>query len=134
MITAPTDLKEPKLVDCRLYSWCSKCRQGQGLWVHHHTTATHVDGYRNQRRQLDNNKRAYLTNLTNTSQTQETNETLLGNPSSDPSTTPTSGSHTTANNRSQLTVPQAQLSLLEYLDTYLPEHDNAVASDAEDND
>jgi hypothetical protein len=56
MVNPPSDPAETKLVDKKIYTWCTKCRQGQGLWVCRHNTATHVDGYtpqRNTRRRVD---------------------------------------------------------------------------------
>ncbi len=38
MIMPPAHPAETKLVDRKLYTWCTKCHQGQGLWVCHHNT------------------------------------------------------------------------------------------------
>jgi hypothetical protein len=51
MIDPPANPSETKLVDRCIYTWCTKCRQGQGLWVCRHNTETHVDDYANIRNQ-----------------------------------------------------------------------------------
>ena len=51
--TVPEWKKEPpapgasktKIVDDRTYNWCSKCRDGQGMWALHHENA-HVDNFK----------------------------------------------------------------------------------------
>jgi len=48
MIQPPTPNQHTQLVDNKLYTWCTKCRHGQGLWVCRHTTDTHVDGFNQQ--------------------------------------------------------------------------------------
>jgi hypothetical protein len=48
MITPPTGTQQMIMKYNRLYTWCTKCRQGKGLWVCRHNTATHVDGYSHQ--------------------------------------------------------------------------------------
>jgi len=45
MIQSPHPNQHTQLVDNKIYTWCKKCRHGQGLWVCRHTTETHVDGY-----------------------------------------------------------------------------------------
>ncbi len=44
MITQPTYPTKKKIQDSRLYTWCTKCHQGQGLWICRHNAETHVDG------------------------------------------------------------------------------------------
>lgn len=105
----PSNPQETKVHDRRVYSWCTKCRQGQGLWVSHHNTSSHIDGYRQTRRRLDTNRRA---NLTTTSY-QTPDQNLSGSDVSR-DTTPLN----------QVQQPVAQLSLLDYLDSYLPDQDN----------
>jgi hypothetical protein len=51
MTIPPSTAGETKLVERRLHTWCTKCCQGQGLWVCHHNTATHIDGYSSSRNQ-----------------------------------------------------------------------------------
>jgi hypothetical protein len=46
MTTPPQPGILSKIHEGKQYNWCSKCRQGKGLWVLRHTTTTHVDGYR----------------------------------------------------------------------------------------
>jgi hypothetical protein len=103
MIIPPQYPTETKLVDHRLYTWCTKCRQGQGLWVCRHNTETHVDGYsnnRNQRRRLDRpNNQTTGHKDTYTHNQREYSRASHGAPP----------------------LPTAQLSLLDYLDNYLPD-------------
>jgi hypothetical protein len=47
MTVPPQHPLETKLMDRHIYTWCTKCWQGQGLWVCRHSTETHVDGYNN---------------------------------------------------------------------------------------
>jgi hypothetical protein len=121
MVTAPADITETKVVDRRLYSWCSKCRQGQGLWVNHHNTATHVNGYRGQRRRLETTRRAHLT-ATDLHQQDNPIETKQGNEMSSQIT----------ENFQIGTNPIAQMSMLDYLNSYLPDHDNEVPDNTGD--
>jgi hypothetical protein len=46
MTEPPSDGILAKMHDNKQYNWCSKCRQGKGLWVLRHTTNTHIDGFR----------------------------------------------------------------------------------------
>jgi len=46
MITPPGYPTETKIQDNRLYTWCTKWRNGQGLWACRHNTETHMDGFR----------------------------------------------------------------------------------------
>jgi hypothetical protein len=48
MITPPSPGIFAMMHDGKHYNWCTKCRQGKGLWVLRHTTTTHVDGFRRQ--------------------------------------------------------------------------------------
>lgn len=113
MMEPPNNPDDTKLVDRRLYTWCKKCRQGQGLWVCRHTTETHVEGFsnnRNQRRRLDRN-------FTGTpSQPHSQFEGQRSSSFSPP------GSHH---------EPTAHFSLFDYLDDYLPE-DESHATPSED--
>ncbi len=113
MMTAPADLNETKVVDRRIYLWCTKCRQNQGLWVNHHNTSTHVNGYHNQQRKLENNRRANLLTTDITAQQEH-------------------GTHISTGPPDQDQTPSAQLSIFKYLDSYLPEHDNITTVDTED--
>ncbi len=109
MIEAPSDHTETKLVDRRLYTWCTKCRQGQGLWVCRHTTETHVDGFtnaRHQRRRLDRPQNGNPT---------QNNTQLEGQRLS-----------TSMSSNYQMR-PTAHFSLLDYLDDYLPEEESQDA-------
>jgi hypothetical protein len=111
MIEPPAPSTETKLVDRRIYTWCTKCRQGQGLWVCRHNTETHVDGYtnnRNQRRRIDRNHH------------QPIFQTSSGS-------NPQNGHHIARS--SMVQQPTAHFSLMDYLDDYLPEgesHDEPV--------
>jgi hypothetical protein len=49
MIQPPNPGQHNQLVNNKLYTWCTKCRQGQDLWVCRHTTETHINGYTNSR-------------------------------------------------------------------------------------
>jgi hypothetical protein len=49
MSVPPPTFGETELVACRLYTWCTKCHQGQGLWVCQHNTE--IDGYSASRNQ-----------------------------------------------------------------------------------
>ncbi len=115
MITAPTDMNETKVVERRLYTWCSKCRQGQGLWVNHHNTSTHVDGYRSQRRRMVNTRHAHLT-------TTGLHPQQNGDGQHQETETPPTITDSSQNGKG----PTAQLSLLDYLNSYLPDDDNNV--------
>jgi hypothetical protein len=106
MIVPPQHPAETKLVDCHLYTWCTKCRQGQGLWVCCHNTETQIEGFTNNRHQ----KRWIECMGKNYAGVQYT--TNPGNTSFHP---PPHGSPA---------VPRAQLSLLDYLDEYLPEDES----------
>jgi hypothetical protein len=110
MIVPPTHPAETKLVDKKIYTWCTKCRQGQGLWVCRHNTETHIDGYtpqRHTRRRVDfelsptQHDRRFQ-NVTNIPRQQHDQHKQIS------STRPSPPHHT------------AQLSLLGYLDDYLP--------------
>jgi hypothetical protein len=106
MIEPPQNPMETKLVDRRIYTWCTKCRQGQGLWVCRHNTATHVDGYtnnRNQRRRID---RTNIQQPAHNNTGHENNRPTSTMPHGLP---PESGVH---------------LSLMDYLDDYLPEDES----------
>jgi hypothetical protein len=114
MVVPPTHPAETKLVDRKIYTWCTKCRQGQGLWVCRHNTETHVDGYTpqcNTRRRVDF----------------ETPQVQNGRPHKD-------GTHSQrfrSDHHRQVLNPApassqnvAQLSLLDYLDEYLPTNES----------
>jgi hypothetical protein len=50
MTTPPHSITEiSKVVNGKTYVWCTRCRQGKGLWVCTHSTETHQDGYRRER-------------------------------------------------------------------------------------
>ncbi len=52
MITAPTGPTDTiRHANDRQYTWCTRCRRGDGLWVSTHTTTTHQDNFKRQRRQ-----------------------------------------------------------------------------------
>jgi hypothetical protein len=86
-----------------LYTWCTKCHNGQGLWVCRHNTETHVDGFQQDRDTKRHNEMVNHGHQTGLQQ--------QGIPSNGPP------------QRSLLTSPpfQGQLSFLDYLDNYLPE-------------
>lgn len=109
MIEAPSNHTETKLVNHRLYTWCTKCRQGQGLWVCRHTTETHIDGFTNARHQ-----RRHLDRPQNGNPTQN-NSQLDGQRLS------------TSTSSNYQTRPTAHFSLLDYLDDYLPEEESQDA-------
>jgi hypothetical protein len=103
MTIPPTYPTETKIQDNRLYTWCTKCRNGQGLWFCRHNTETHVDGFQQDR---DIKRRNEMVN-----HGQQTGLQQQGIPSSGPP------------QRSLPTSPhfQGQLSFLNYLNNYLPE-------------
>ncbi len=103
MTIPPTYPTETKIQDNRLYTWCTKCRNGQGLWVCRHNTETHVDGFQQDR---DAKRRNEMVN-----HGQQTGLQHQGTPSNGPP------------QRSLLTSPpfQGQLSFFDYLENYLPE-------------
>jgi hypothetical protein len=104
MTTSPDHPSYTKVVDRKVFSWCSRCRQGKGLWVSHHNIATHVDGYRNQRRrQGDYNHQV----------------------SADKSWQPTSHLPPT---------PSAQMLILDYLGSYLPPPEHESQHDPSDSE
>jgi hypothetical protein len=111
-------MSDMQLMDRRVYTWCPKCRSGSGLWVSNHNAATHVNNYRSQRQQLEHqHKRASLGAAVpgNNAQDKQMTEDL-----------PTNGMPT------QL---HGQLSLLDYLDSYLPDTDTtSVETDHTDID
>lgn len=52
MVTAPTDPSDTiHHANHRQYTWCTHCRQGEGLWVSTHNTSTHQDNFKRHRRQ-----------------------------------------------------------------------------------
>jgi len=106
MIQPPAVGQHTQLMDNRLYTWCTKCRQGQGLWVCRHNTDTHVDGYVPQRQ-----VRRRLSGHTPTA------------PRADSYRSPPSQPHgMLTQSPPSLPVPPppvtAQLSILDYLDAY----------------
>jgi hypothetical protein len=106
MIIPPPHPMETKLVDRRLYTWCTKCRQGQGLWVCRHNTETHIDGFtnqHNQKRRLDRNGMGQV-------------GSQLAQPSGYRHQHPTV--------RHSPPAPTVQLSLLDYLDNSLPDDES----------
>ncbi len=109
MTIPPTHPAETKLVDRKIYTWCTKCRQGQGLWVCRHNTETHMDGYTHQR---------------NTRRRVDFDATQSQHPRLHQDGMPTRG-RLDHNKQSLNPVcpthhQTAQLSLLDYLDDYLP--------------
>jgi hypothetical protein len=106
MTVPPQHPSETKLVDHRLYTWCTKCRQGQGLWVCRHNTDMHVDGYNQQR-----NQRRRMNRDTMCSNNNYPTQTIGHRSDSLPHDRVPAG-------------PVAQLSLLDYLDQYLPENES----------
>jgi hypothetical protein len=113
MSTAPTNPNETKVVERRVYSWCTKCRQGMGLWVSHHNTSTHVTGYCNTRRRLENNRRANLSTATHQQ------------PGQDNQNHPIMEGQNIHQTDSIQNNPSIQLSILDYLDSYLPQEETA---------
>jgi hypothetical protein len=106
MIIPPQHPMETKLVDRHLYTWCTKCRQGQGLWVCRHNTETHIDGFtnqHNQKRRLDRNGMGQV-------------GSQLAQPSGYRHQHPTV--------RHSPPAPTVQLSLLDYLDNSLPDDES----------
>lgn len=103
MTTQPNHPSDTKVVDRRVYSWCSKCRQGKGLWVSHHNTSTHVDGYCNQHRCQN----GPYCQATEARLQQYTNH------------------HTPP-------PPSAQMPILNYLDSYLPPTESDSQNEHED--
>jgi hypothetical protein len=117
MTIAPMNPNDTKVVDRRVYSWCTKCHQGIGLWVSHHNTITHVNGYRNNHRRLENNRRINLANASNQNPGQDSQKFSVMDGQN---------IHNTDN------IPQnpgAQLSILDYLDSYLPQDETASDPD-----
>jgi hypothetical protein len=106
MIVPPQHPMETKLMDRRIYTWCTKCRQGQGLWVCRHNTETHVDGYtnqRNQRRRIDHTTPQFP----------------------NPHPTAVDGQRPMYPTSQNLPVtPTAHFSLIDYLDDYLPDNES----------
>jgi len=52
MITPPTAPNDTiRNANNRQYTWCTRCRRGEGLWVSTHQTSTHQDNFKRQRRQ-----------------------------------------------------------------------------------
>jgi hypothetical protein len=45
MTDPPAPGQLAKMHDDKQYNWCSKCRQGKGLWVLRHTSNTHVRNF-----------------------------------------------------------------------------------------
>ncbi len=114
MTEPPQHPMETKLVDRRIYTWCTKCHQGQGLWVCSHNTETHVDGYannHNQRRRIDRD---------NTHQP--------------PHHGTGTNNHRPPSSTSQglSPGPHAHLSLMDYLDDYLPEDESHATTQEDD--
>jgi hypothetical protein len=117
MTIAPMNPNDTKVVDRRVYSWCTKCCQGMGLWVSHHNTITHVTGYRNNRRRFENNRRANLANASHQ------------NPGQDSQKFPVMDGQNIHNTGNIPQNPDAQLSILDYLDSYLPQDETASDPD-----
>jgi hypothetical protein len=113
MITPPTGSQQTILMDRCLHTWCTKCHLGKGLWVCRHNTATHVDGYSHQR-------------ITRP-RYQETNQNGVKHD--------TRGKSYSARQAALEDIdatPTAQLSLLDYLDSCLPEGNEDVPDDNQD--
>jgi hypothetical protein len=114
MIQPPQPGQHTQLVNNRLYSWCTKCRKGQGLWVCRHTTDTHVDGFVPQRQTRQ--------------RTGDRPPTVYGSPPAYPYPpapvqaflNQSNVQPTDASNAQVSTPPAAvaQLSILDYLDAY----------------
>jgi hypothetical protein len=104
MITAPKNHNEVQVIDRRAYTWCSKCHWGEGLWMSNHTTATHVDNYCSQRRRPDTQHKRVNLGITQHSAHDA----------------PTSSDATALPSASLPLHPLRQLSLLDYLESYIP--------------
>jgi hypothetical protein len=113
MIQSPHPNQHTQLVDNKIYTWCKKCRHGQGLWVCRHTTETHMDGY-NAR---SNRPRFHDRHHQTTNPHQSYNATASSAPHaylSQPD-----GAHTvTPHSTPSPPLVTAQLSILDYLDAY----------------
>lgn len=102
MRTAPKSFHDTLQMNRKQYTWCTKCRRGQGLWVWTHTVDTHQDGFcRN--RHLQETNQGYRSNKVRCAQG-AVNGTLYPPPYKP---VPASSA--------QL---HAQLSLTDYLDSY----------------
>jgi hypothetical protein len=113
MIVPPSYPTETKIQDNRLYTWCTKCRQGQGLWVCRHNTETHVDGFQPER---DNKRRGDGNNRQQSHSVTQANTPMVSQ-----SSLPTPSFH-------------GQLSFLDYLNSYLPEDTPEVSEVSPDQD
>jgi hypothetical protein len=119
MITPPQNPTDTQVVECRIYRRCSRYRNGQGLWVNHHTTNAHEDGYRSQCRRLPQH-RQYQPAHSGLSQPPPfpTNDNTNQPPPQHPPIGLTQGTPQ---------VPRAQLSIFDYMDAYLPPEQDATA-------
>jgi len=117
MTTPPKNLSDVHTFDRRVYTWCTKCRRGAGLWVSNHTAATHIDNYRSQRRNQEGQppKRAHLG--------------TTATPPNIPTVSPPVVEHQDLPEPS--TELHGQLSLLDYFDTYLPASPSPPVDDSD---
>jgi hypothetical protein len=123
MTSPPQNLHETQVFDRRVYSWCTCCRNGQGHWVSHHTTATHEEGYRSQRRRMHNERQYQNSNV---------NPQQRSMPPPQDRDDQRQFQRRISNGQQQHAAPQqhAQLSLFDYMDAYLPpEAENTQDSD-----
>jgi hypothetical protein len=111
MTIAPTYPTETKMQDGRLYTWCTKCRQGQGLWVCKHNTETHIDGFQQDR---DAKHRSDSSNHLQSFHPENQTPGPSQGARSGPAPTPPQNY-------------QGQLSFLDYLDSYLLDHSHDEA-------
>jgi len=95
----------------RLYTWCTKCRQGQGLWVCKHNTETHIDGFQQDR---DAKHRSDSSNHLQSFHPENQTPGPSQGARSGPAPTPPQNY-------------QGQLSFLDYLDSYLLDHSHDEA-------
>jgi len=54
---APANLQDIHRHNGKVFRWCTKCNGGQGQWASAHDTATHLDGFRQERGRSANNPR-----------------------------------------------------------------------------
>jgi hypothetical protein len=123
MTTPPNNVQETQVHDRKVYSWRTKCHNGMGLWVNHHNSETHVDGYRNQRRHLEYQQCSSPYKQTNIAQR---HVHLMSYPLAEQQ------EQHQQNGDDMDTTPSAQLSLLDYLNCYLPEEDHNAPDDTQE--